>query len=212
MMHAIMPNRRIALLAIGASAALGFTSNAHAQLADDITIGDDNAPLHLIEYASLTCPHCAEFHALNWDTLLRRYIDTSRVRFTLREMATSPAPVAVGMFQVARCQTPPASEYFRRVKILFERQREILATGTMAGVRDALLAAGAEWSLSPQEVMQCLNDPQGADRIRRIADGAATLGIDHTPSFVFNGVPDHDHTFLTADGMIRILDARLADL
>lgn len=199
------------MLAAAAGAALGAVP-AHAQAQDDMTIGAANAPLHLIEYASLTCPHCAQFHAANWETLSTRYIDTGRVRFTMREMATAPAGVAVGMFQLARCGGAPADEYLRRVKVLFERQAAILNTGTMAGVRDALLAIGAEWGLSQHQIMQALIDPAGAERVRRSAEGAVALGVTHTPSFIFNGVLDDDHDFMTREGMVRILDARLAQL
>ncbi len=207
------PFSRRAILAAGATAALGVAP-AFAQAADpdDMTIGAATARLHLIEYASLTCPHCAQFHADNWDTLRARYIDTGRVRFTMREMATPPAAVSVGMFQLARCGGANAEEYLARVKVLFERQRAILGTGTMAGVRDALLATGAEWGLSQQQVMAALSDPAGGERIGRVSQGAAALGVNHTPSFVFNGTLDDDHAFMTRDGMVRMLDARLAQL
>lgn len=199
-------SRRSLIAAAGLAA---IAPPAFAQSADEMTIGAASAPLHLIEYASLTCPHCAQFHASNWDTLRTRYIDTGRVRFTLRELATAPAGVSVGMFQLARCGGASAEEYLRRVKILFERQQAILGTGTMAGVLTALLAAGAEWGLSQEQVMQALNDPAGAERVRRSAEGAAALGVNHTPSFLFNGVLDDDHAFMTPDGMVRMLDARL---
>lgn len=194
-----------------AGAALGVAP-AFGQTVDDMTIGEAAARLHLVEYASLTCPHCAQFHADNWDTLRARYIDTGRVRFTLREMATAPAGVAVGMFQLARCGGADAEEYMRRVKILFERQRAILGTGAMIGVRDALLAIGAEWGLSAQQVMAALTDPAGGQRVTRISQSAAALGVNHTPSFLFNRVLNDDHAFLTREGMVRTLDTRLAQL
>lgn len=203
-------NRRAMLIA-GAGLA-GLALPALAQTADEMTIGSADAPLHLVEYASLTCPHCAQFHISNWSTLKSRYIDAGRVRFTLREMATPPAAVALAMFQLARCEAASAEEYLRRVGVLFERQRAILATGTTAGVRDALLATGAEWGLSSAQVMACLGDPAGVDRIQRSIEGAIALGVTHTPSFLFNGVLDDDHAFHTPDGMMRILDARLAQL
>jgi predicted DsbA family dithiol-disulfide isomerase len=100
----------------------------------------------------------------------------------------------------------------RRVKILFERQRAILGTGAMIGVRDALLEIGAEWGLSAQQVMAALTDPAGGQRVTRISQSAAALGVNHTPSFLFNGVLNDDHAFLTREGMARMLDTRLAQL
>ena len=203
-------SRRTLLIAGGAALA---APPAFAQITDQMmTIGAADAPLHLIEFASLTCPHCAQFHVENWETLRTRYIDTGRVRFTLQEMMTAPAGVAVGMFQLARCGGASATEYMRRVSILFARQRAILETGTMIGVRDALIAAGAEWGLTEAQVMQDLMDPAGGQRVQRSAEAAAALGVDHTPSFSFNGVIDDDHAFLTREGMVSMLDAQLARL
>lgn len=203
-------SRRVVLT--GALTGIAVPAFAQASADREMTIGSASARLHLIEYASLTCSHCAEFHHANWVTLKTRYVDTGRVRFSLREMATPPAPVSLGMFQLARCEANSAEEYLRRVGILFERQQAILATGSIEGVRDALLAAGAEWRLSPAQVMACLNDRSGINRIRRSMEGATALGVNHTPSFLFNGVLDDDHDFQTPAGMTRILDARLSRL
>ncbi len=197
---------------MGAAAAAGASGLAYAQSNDEMTIGLASAPLHLTEYASMTCPHCAQFHLANWTALKARYIDTGRVRFSLREMATPPPAVALAMFQLARCGGAGPDEYLRRVGILFERQSAILGAGTLGGVRDALLAAGGEWNLSQSQILASLNDPQGVQRIQRSIEGAAALGVNHTPSFLFDGVLDEDHAFQTPDGMVRILDARLARL
>lgn len=116
---------------------LAHPSAAHATGPDAMTIGAADAPLNLIEYASLTCAHCAEFHGANWRVLKSEYIDAGRVRFTLSELATPPANVAVGMFQVARCGDASANEYFRRVAVLYEHQTAILQTASGAGVRCA---------------------------------------------------------------------------
>lgn len=195
-----------------AAAATSAPAWAYAQSPDEMTIGAASAPIHLTEYASMTCPHCAQFHLANWATLKSRYIDTGRVRFTLREMATPPPAVALAMFQLARCEGASPDEYLRRVGILFERQSAILGAGTLGGVRDALLAAGGEWGLSQAKILACLNDPEGVQRIQRSIEGAMALGVNHTPSFLFDGVLDEDHAFQTPDGMVRILDARLARL
>ncbi len=205
--------RRTILVGISGGVVAGLSAPARAQTNnDEMTIGSTTARLHLTEYASLTCPHCAQFHAANWPVLKSRYIDTGRVRFSMREMATSPPAVALAMFQLARCEVASPEEYLRRVAVLFERQNAILGTGTGAGVRDALLATGAEWGLSQAQVLACINDPAAVQRIQRSMEGATALGVNHTPSFLFNGALDEDHDFLTPEGMVRILDVRLARL
>lgn len=196
-------------LLLGAGALLATPASAQAT-DDDMSIGSAAAPLHLVEYASLTCPHCAHFHAQNWATLKARYIDTGRIRFTLHEMVTPPAPVALAMFQLARCGGASADEYMRRVSVLFERQTAILGTGSMAGVLNALLATGAEWGLTNAQVMAALNDPAGVSRIERSIAAASAAGVTQTPSFSLDGELEQDPAFRTPEGMVRILDARLA--
>ncbi len=205
----VMSRRTFAAASISLTALAGVARAANLT-SEDVTIGAADAPLHLVEYASTTCPHCALFHAAAWNTLQSQYIDRGRVRFTFREIATPPAPVALAMFQLARCETADAAEYMRRVGVLFERQRAILSAGTGAGVRDALLALGAEWRLSPEQVMACLSDRAGAQRITRSMEQAGSLGINATPAFILDGARIEDHAFQTLDGLRRILNARLA--
>ena len=196
-------DRRGVLIGLAALAA----SPAHAQSSPaEMTIGAARAPLHLVEYASATCGHCAHFHEANWAQLKSAYIDTGRVRFTMREMATPPAQVAFGMFQLARCGGAGADEYFRRLGILFQRQRAILGAGSMAGVRDALVALGAEWGLSSEQVMASLQDEAGSARLQRSINEAAERGVDSTPSFFLNGAA-LDASFQTPAGMRAALDA-----
>lgn len=174
--------RAVSVGVISTLAMLTKIDAAAALEGEEVTIGAPDAPAHLVEYASATCPHCAQFHAANWERLKHGYVDSGRVRFTLREMATPPAAVALGMFQLARCEAGSPEEYFRRVGIMFERQRQILETETMAGVRDSLLRLGAEWSLNSAQVMACLNDAGGVTRIQRSMQEAASQGITGTPA------------------------------
>lgn len=189
--------------------AVVIAGEAHALEADEMSIGAPEAPLQLVEYASATCPHCAHFHELNWATLKSAYIDTWRLRLTMREMATPPAPVAFAMFQVARCGGADANEYFRRLAILFAQQRAILGTGTMGGVRDALVGLGGGWGLSADAINASLIDEAGAQRLRRSIEEATQRGVTSTPTFFLNGDRVSDPGFHTPDGMARTLDEAL---
>lgn len=203
-----MIQRRTLLLGAAALAVSGGAASAHA--ADDMTLGAADAPLHLVEYASLTCPHCAHFSETNWTLLKSNYVDTSRVRFTFRELLTPPPQVAFIMFQLARCGGADAAEYMRRVHILFERQAAILGTGTMIGVRDSLFAIGAPWGLSQEQILAAFADPVGNERAHRQIAEANQRGINSTPTFLLNDQLVTDGAFQTPEGMTRILDARLA--
>src|SRR5262249_12111009 len=151
---------------------------------------DPNAPVKLIEYASLTCPHCEEFEAEVWDRLKANYIDTGKVHFTLREFPAPAAlaPIAVAEFQLARCGGVDANTYFTRVKSLFSQREAILQTGTMDGVKQKLIEFGASAGLSEQQVMACMTDEAGAQRVQRIVDsGQKDFNVTGTPTFVLNG-------------------------
>ena len=172
-------------LVLGAGAAALAPSMASA-VEGDMTIGDPAAAVQLVEYASLTCGHCAAFHASAFPRLKAEYIDTRRIGFTMREFPTPPAPVSFAMFQVARIGADPAT-YFERVAILFGEQHAILDTGTMAGVRDALVAIGARWGLSRDQVVAAVTDQAGSDRVTAtVNDGIARFNVEATPWFVLN--------------------------
>lgn len=203
--------RTFSLSALAMAAGFASRGEAHAAEGDDKTIGAASAPVHIIEYASATCSHCAHFHQTNYARLKTSYIDAGRVRLTLREMLTPPAPVSLAMFQLARCEATDDAEYFRRLAVLFEQQGAILGTGTMAGVRDSLIALGGGWGLSQEQVLACLNDEAGVARIQRSVAEAHSRGISSTPSFLVDGAAMNDPDFRTPDGMARILDARLAE-
>jgi protein-disulfide isomerase len=213
-MH-LMASRRALLLAAASAALLsacggGGASKGAGVTDDDITIGAANAPVHVVEYASATCPHCAEFHESNWEILKSEYIDAGKVKFTLREFATPPPQIAVAGFQVARCGDPTPEEYYTRLGAIFSQQRAILGPQTMQGAEAALVRIGQLSNLSPEQVRGCIRDTAGTERVQEIMDDAQTRGVDSTPTFFINDEKASDE-FRTPDGMRRLLDAALAN-
>src|SRR5690606_17709602 len=83
------------------------------------TLGDPNAPVTIVEYASLTCSHCASFHQETFGPLKEKYIDTGKVYFVFREFPLDP--LATAAFMIARCT--PEGSYFPMIETLFENQR-----------------------------------------------------------------------------------------
>jgi protein-disulfide isomerase len=194
-------------IVIAGAAGLGGVGPALAQTSDEMTIGAASARVSLVEYASTTCPHCAAFHAHNWAALKASYIDTGRVRLTMREMVTPPPSVALAMFQLARAQGADANEYFRRLAVLYDRQQAIFQTGTMENLRVAFVSLGGEWGLTEAQVMAALTDQNGVARIRRSIAEADARGVTATPTFFLNGQRVTDPAFLTPQGLVRALDA-----
>jgi protein-disulfide isomerase len=219
----MLPSRRTLTLfaAVAVVASLRQSGEASAQAgacqddasatnAPDMTYGAADAPLQLIVYVSATCPHCAHFHQSVWPQLKANYVDTGRVRFTFREMATAPAQVALAEFQLARCRCATPDDYLRRLDLLFSLQQEILEMGTMQGVVQALVLIGQHDGLSEPEIMSCIGDDAGVDRMTQsISEAQRRYGITGTPGFVLNGRRIEDPAAATYDGLARILDARL---
>ncbi|MFZ2030874.1 MAG: thioredoxin domain-containing protein [Vitreimonas sp.] len=201
------------LLALAACSGGASGSSSSAPSPDDMAIGAANAPVTLIEYASVTCPHCKEWHDTVWAQFKTHYVDTGRVRFVMREMATpaGAAAVAVAGFQIARCGGAAPEQYMARVDELFRQQEAIFATGTMAGVRAKLMEIGVSTGLTEAQVDQCIADEGGGQRIQRIADQAdRDFQITGTPTFILNGHKIDDPGVLTYEGLSRLLDQALA--
>jgi protein-disulfide isomerase len=205
-----------ALALAGTSATLAACNNSHGGTAiseDDVVLGQANAPVTLIEYASAVCPHCAHFHAEVFDQLKEHYIDTGKVRYVFREFPTEPAAIAVAGFQLARCGGATPEQYFARLGEIF-RQRlsgALFASGTNEGVRQKFFEIGAASGLSQDQVTQCISDQAGAERIRRIVEaGNRDFHIEGTPTLVLNGRVLNDPSALTFAGLSRLIDAELA--
>ncbi|MGE0044824.1 MAG: thioredoxin domain-containing protein [Hyphomonadaceae bacterium] len=183
-------SRRSLLVMTGAAAALAACEQGGASAQNsgsDMSIGNLDSRVHLIEYASTTCPHCAQFHETVFPTIKSNYIDTNRIRFTFREFPTPPAPVAVAGFQLARCGGADANTYMTRIGVLFQQQRAILQTGTMGGVRDALLAIGRGAGLSDDQVMACITDQTAPPRIQQtVQDAVDRYNVSGTPALILN--------------------------
>ncbi len=180
-------SRRVFIVSGAIAAAGARVASATTPVAGDMSLGPRDARVHLIEYASLTCGGCAAFHAHVFPRLKSSYIDTGRIGFTFREYPTPPAPVAFAMFQLARAGQADAATYFDRVAILFTRQPQILGPGTAAAARDVMIAIGAEWGLSAEQVLNTIQDPAGAARVQAtVTDGRDRYGVTRTPSLILN--------------------------
>ena len=145
----------------------------------DKIIGADNAPVTIVEYASLTCPHCAFFHKETYPTLKTKYIDTGKVRLIFREFPTQPAEVAIAGFMLARCS---GDKYFPMLDALFEQQKNWAADPYNGFLRIAKQAG-----FTQQSFEACINDSKLADAIQDVGRRAIEkFKVQSTPTFFIN--------------------------
>ncbi len=154
---------------------------------DEMALGSTDAPVTLVEYASTTCPHCAEFHEAAWTQLKTNFIDTGRVRYVFREFPTAPAPIAVAAFQVARCGGATPEQYFTRVGEIFRTQQALFQAIPADGGRQYFINLGQAAGLTQEQVLECIGDEAGADRVRRIVEASQSDNVTGTPTFLING-------------------------
>jgi len=146
----------------------------------DIAVGSDKAPVTVIEYASMTCPHCAHFATETFPELQKRYIDTGKVRFIFREFPLDA--LAAAGFMLARCAGK--DKFLPIVETLFAKQPEWIVQKPLQPLMDI----AKQFGFSQQSFDQCLANQQVLDGIQAVRDRAATkLGVNSTPTFFVNG-------------------------
>lgn len=192
--------RRIAIAAaLGALAFAGSTGAAPVP-GPEKSLGNPKARIVVTEYASLSCGHCADFHNQVFPAFKKKYVDTGKVRYVLREILTEPADFAAAGFMTARCSAP--DKYFAVVGEIFRSHPELVKTGD---ARAVLLRAGAIGGLDEAKIAACINDDAGRQALEaRVEAGAEEGGVTGTPTFVINGkkVADGPMTLAELDAAI----------
>jgi protein-disulfide isomerase len=146
----------------------------------DMSLGEANAPVTIIEYASMTCPHCAHFHETTYPELKKKYIDTGKVRFIFREFPLDQ--LAAAAFMLARCGNK--DRYFPMIEILFQQQRDWVVQRPL----QPLMAITKQAGMSEQEFNECLKNQQVLDGIEEVRQRAAQkFNVQSTPTFFING-------------------------
>jgi protein-disulfide isomerase len=143
-------------------------------------LGATDAPVTIIEYASMTCPHCATFHEKTYPELKKKYIDTGKVRFIFREFPLDP--VAAAGFMLARCAGE--GKYFPMIETLFHQQKEWAVQRPLPPLQAIARQAG----FTQQSFEQCLANQKLLDDIEKVRERAAKeFGVASTPTFFING-------------------------
>lgn len=177
----------------------------------EMALGDEKAKVTIIEYMSMTCPHCANFHNKTFETIKTKYIDTGKVRFILREFPFDP--VATAAFMLARCSPQNAAElstpvqYFPMVSMLFKQQRGWAAPAD-GNVRNALLQAVKLAGYSQQTFEACLTNQKLLDEVNAVVKrGADEFGVNSTPTFLIGGKKYSGD--MSVESMSKLIDSLL---
>lgn len=174
----------IALFGAAGLARAGFAAVDLAKLNEppamgEMALGPDNAKVTVIEYASASCPHCANFYKTTFQDLKKLYIDTGKIRFVFREFPHNDAALAA--FMIARCA--PRDRYFPLIDTFFTTQDTWLKNPAEGLFKIAQLAGFTRTSFDA-----CLKNEDVAKSILSVRDKAESeFGVEGIPTFFVNG-------------------------
>jgi protein-disulfide isomerase len=192
----------------GAAQAQGQDGEIDTSGVIEMALGDPDAPIEVIEYASYTCPHCATAHLNLMPRIKEDYVETGKVRLLYREVYFDKYGMWASM--VARCGGP--ERFFGITDLIYKGQGDILAParrGNDAAAAEELRKIGRLAGLDNATLDACLND---GDKLRALLawfqQNAAEHGIEATPSFVIDG---QTYSNMSYDAFSEILDEKLGE-
>ena len=176
-------SRRIVLAAVAALSLAACNKGGGKVSADEMTLGNPNAKVTVIEYASASCSHCARFNNEVYPDFKKKYIDSGKVHYVFREFLTPPVQLAAAGFLLARCAGK--DKYFSVLDSVFRSQDEMFTTGDLHGV---LLRIALSAGLTEDQFTKCIADEKAANALNaRVQKAMDTDKIQSTPTFVING-------------------------
>jgi protein-disulfide isomerase len=170
----------------------------------DLVLGDADAPITVVEYASYTCPHCADFHDAVFGELKKDYIDTGKVKFVFREVYFDRYGLWAAM--VARCGGE--TRYFGISSMLFDQQKTWAASDDPAVVVENLKKIGRTAGMDDATLQACMeNAPMAEAMVAKFQADTAADKVSGTPTLMIDGV---QHGNMGFEALKAILDEKLA--
>ncbi len=152
------------------------------EVAGDHAIGNPDAAVTVVEYASVVCGACANWHNAVYPDFKKKYIDSGKVRFVFREFPTSPESLAQAGFLIANCAAE--DRFFENISMQFKRQRALL---TAADKRQAYQDLAKASGLSEADFEACLSSEEEIAKYKAVVQGGQDAGVTVTPTFFING-------------------------
>jgi len=195
-----------------------------ATSAGGMVMGNPAAPIKLVEYGSLSCPHCAHFAKTGYKPLVDKYVDTGKVSYEYRSFAihgTLDVPLTV----LVRCASPQA--FFGLVEQLYTNQPAVMAR-IQQGAKQAEAASAlpiekrfvamsdamgftdffSARGVSVDQAHACLANPANAERVGKDAQSFSDQGIDSTPTLTINGIKTGATSWAELEPMLQKAGAR----
>jgi len=160
------------------------------EIETDHAIGSVDAPVTVVEYASVVCGACSNWANTVYPDFKAKYIDTGDVRYVFREFPTNPIQLFDAGVMIANCaddKTPGA--FFDSIKLQMERQSEILAYASQdpAALRDQYVFLAKEGGMSEDEMTACLANESVREEYQARIQTGYDIGVAATPTFIING-------------------------
>lgn len=190
---------------LGAAFAQDAT-DVDTSMIQDMSLGNPDAAVTVIEYASFTCPHCASFHANNFKQLKTDYIDSGKINFIYRDVYFDRYGLWAAI--VARCGEGAENRFFGIADMIYGKQREwASSSNSPQQIVDQLRTIGKTAGLTDAQLDTCFSDGDNAQALYAFyLQNAEEDDITSTPSFVING---RKYSNMAYDEMKDIIDAAL---
>ncbi len=181
------------------------------ELASDIPLGSKDAKVVFVEYASVMCPHCADFQANVVPSLIEKYVNTGKVRYVFREYPTAPVELASAGHLLGRCVSPDKREAM--INSLMAGQRDIIVAAQSGGVKQAFLTIAASAGMNEADFDKCMQDSEKLQTLVDIRNYANDVDkVEGTPTVIINGkvyTPPPGKQYEFAE-IAKVIDAELA--
>lgn len=175
-------------------------SNSEYLVPNDHVTGSPDAPVTIVEYASVACGACAGWHQQVYPEFKKKYVDTGKVRYVFREYVTGVPEYADAGFMIALCA--PEENYFKNISFQFQNYQKIMKMGQQGKARDAYIGIAKSAGLSEDEFTSCMQNSELRDQYKAKMQTGIDLGVAATPAFFINGEKHKVYTLESIEDVI----------
>lgn len=177
------------------------------EVSTDHALGSADAPVTVVEYASVACGHCANWHETVWPDFQAKYVDTGKARYIYREFPTGNVSLATAGHLLANCAGD--DKFFGMIGVQMKRQRQIMSAGSK--IKDEYIALAKSAGMSEADFDACMSDQEQIDRLNAVADAGSNAGVTGTPTFFINGKKYNTNVVYSLESFDKVLAPLLGE-